>query len=178
MRHSHPARLPHAKWLIAAQLALLVVFVFCSFMPFVVAYRRYPLLDQNDPIYLRALLAPVVISSGLLYLFRFGNDASRGIRFIAIVGLSVPVAFLVLGSILCWNGAMDGAPATQQTCTVVRAVDEPRNRHYMLSAPGAAQLIKLELPVRAPLTVRAGGHITLVIKPGSLGHPWVASHNP
>jgi hypothetical protein len=166
-------------WLVGSSAWVLLTIGF-----FLRAQAVYPLLDGNDPVYIRTVVLSMAIVSVAMWLMRrriFTGEARQPLlMWTLILGMAVTVTFAALGSILFVNGAFDRGSPVRRMALVVSEVDEPKNRHYMLTfrdAPGISP-VKLELKAREALVVPVGGQVALEVMPGRLGRPWVRGHAP
>ena len=171
-------------WADVAWLVGVSAFVILSIGFLLYALGKYPLLDGNDPIYLRAIASTMAIVCLSLWLARrriFTGDARQPLlMWVLIFGAGIPIAAAVTGAVLFVNGALDRGRAVRRATVVVSEADEPRNRHYMLAFADTAHAphVKLTLTAREPLVVPVGGQVILEVMPGRLERPWVRAHIP
>jgi hypothetical protein len=147
-------RLGIRRWADVAWLVCSSAWVLLSIGFFPRAQAVYPLLDGNDPVYIRTVVLSMAIASVAMWLMRrkiFTGEARQPLlMWTLIFGMAITVTFAALGTILFVNGALDRGNPIRRIASVVSKADEPQNRHYMLTFRDTPSVspVKLELKAR------------------------------
>ena len=158
-----------------------LAFIFAAFIIENRASDKYPLLNANDRIYLWSTIPTFIVVGGAVWASRrtlLRPAARPGFAFVLAAAVGFPAAFLILGTALLVNGALDRGPATEKSAVVLRAVDDSWDRQYVLRLDEKQGPVTFALRRNEHVVATPGDHVTLEVMPGRLGRPWVLSHLP
>lgn len=142
---------------------------------------KYPLLSANDSIYLFGTAPTIMIVGGAVWLLRrrlFGRKVGSGFACLLAAAFAMPAAFLTLGLAIFVNGALDHGAVEKVSAVVLRAVNDSRDRHYVLQLDGKRGPVTFSLRRNEQVIASNGDRVTLDVMPGRLGRPWVRAHVP